>query len=369
MKGSARTNVQWGVHHLPGHLQIRDLGIQVDTVQTVNSNATRPSSNSSTLTDLVNTHLHPPGRPIIGQTRQTIDPAPLTRDPRAKHLLEDDYLIRVRVPTRTRMEGHEDRPGVRPPRGDGWSKLRIWVTLSNVSPLAKVSVPAELVRATVRVVEECGQDIADVPLPAFAAAAGVSRSTAKRNATATAGLTTTSQYENTRSLIDFEDGLSDTPSVVLLAKQALDIVLSLIALTPLLVATFLIVRLSSPGPALFMQERIGRGGNRSRRSNQSMYADAEQYREYYQALNECDGPVFSSARPGRDPGIRVPGKSAMDRTSPSRWIDKSCLCPVVESPARCRPSFLDVCCRTQRQRRLLIRRPCDHGHSSIWSQI
>lgn len=41
-------------------------------------------------------------------------------------------------------------------------------------------VPAELVRAAIRVAEERGEDVADVPLPLLAAAAGVSRSTLVR---------------------------------------------------------------------------------------------------------------------------------------------------------------------------------------------
>jgi lipopolysaccharide/colanic/teichoic acid biosynthesis glycosyltransferase len=46
------------------------------------------------------------------------------------------------------------------------------------------------------------------------------------------------------------------------AKRALDIVLSgaaLVILTPLLVALWLLVRSTSPGPGLFRQERLGRG--------------------------------------------------------------------------------------------------------------
>ena len=46
------------------------------------------------------------------------------------------------------------------------------------------------------------------------------------------------------------------------AKRALDIVLSaaaLVVLAPLLVALWLLVRLTSPGPGFFSQERLGRG--------------------------------------------------------------------------------------------------------------
>lgn len=49
----------------------------------------------------------------------------------------------------------------------------------------------------------------------------------------------------------------------LVAKRALDIVLAaagLVATAPLLAATAVLIRVSSPGPALFRQTRVGRGG-------------------------------------------------------------------------------------------------------------
>ena len=52
-----------------------------------------------------------------------------------------------------------------------------------------------------------------------------------------------------------------------MAKRAFDIVvagLGLLLLSPLLVALGLWVRLDSPGPALFRQERVGRFGRRFR---------------------------------------------------------------------------------------------------------
>ncbi len=47
------------------------------------------------------------------------------------------------------------------------------------------------------------------------------------------------------------------------AKRALDVLLSgagLLLLSPLLAGAALAVKLSSPGPVLFRQERLGRGG-------------------------------------------------------------------------------------------------------------
>lgn len=49
-----------------------------------------------------------------------------------------------------------------------------------MSQASEVPVPAELVRAAIRAAQERGEDVADVPLPVLAAAAGVSRSTLVR---------------------------------------------------------------------------------------------------------------------------------------------------------------------------------------------
>ncbi len=52
-----------------------------------------------------------------------------------------------------------------------------------------------------------------------------------------------------------------------IAKRAMDVALSLLAMPlalPLLVICVLAIRLDSPGPVLFVQERIGKGGRRFR---------------------------------------------------------------------------------------------------------
>jgi lipopolysaccharide/colanic/teichoic acid biosynthesis glycosyltransferase len=74
------------------------------------------------------------------------------------------------------------------------------------------------------------------------------------------------------------------------AKRALDIVLSvaaLVILAPLLVALWLLVRSTSPGPGLFRQERLGRGMRPfSMLKLRSMYiGDSDQiHREYVAGL-------------------------------------------------------------------------------------
>jgi exopolysaccharide biosynthesis polyprenyl glycosylphosphotransferase len=79
-------------------------------------------------------------------------------------------------------------------------------------------------------------------------------------------------------------------------KRLLDIAASstlLVLLSPLLLAVMLLVKLTSPGPALFAQPRVGYN---KRRINvhkfRTMAADAEQRLAEVAHLNEVSGPVF-----------------------------------------------------------------------------
>jgi len=79
-------------------------------------------------------------------------------------------------------------------------------------------------------------------------------------------------------------------------KRLLDLVLAtfgLVAMLPILLGVVLAVKLDSPGPAIFVQERVGRHGRRFRFYKfRSMYADAEHRLAEVLAHNEIDGPVF-----------------------------------------------------------------------------
>lgn len=79
-------------------------------------------------------------------------------------------------------------------------------------------------------------------------------------------------------------------------KRLLDMALAafgLVATLPIWLGIALAIRLDSPGPAIFMQERVGLHGRRFRFYKfRSMYVDAEQRLAEVQAHNEIDGPVF-----------------------------------------------------------------------------
>ncbi len=79
-------------------------------------------------------------------------------------------------------------------------------------------------------------------------------------------------------------------------KRGVDILGAIVGLglsSPLLVAAGLSIKLTSPGPVFFRQERIGRGGTPFWLYKfRSMEVDAEAMRAKLQEMNELQGPVF-----------------------------------------------------------------------------
>lgn len=95
----------------------------------------------------------------------------------------------------------------------------------------------------------------------------------------------------------------------LLAKRVVDTVVSasmLLVLSPLLLVVALIIKFTSPGPVLFVQERVGMN---KRKFNllkfRSMVANAEALKQQLVAQNEMDGPVFKMKN---DPRITPIGR-------------------------------------------------------------
>jgi exopolysaccharide biosynthesis polyprenyl glycosylphosphotransferase len=92
--------------------------------------------------------------------------------------------------------------------------------------------------------------------------------------------------------------VSPTPrdALALLAKRALDLVVAaagLVLLSPVFAVCALLVRLSSPGPILFRQQRVGLNGRLfTLYKFRSMYVGAEERKRELEAANEMSGPVF-----------------------------------------------------------------------------
>lgn len=98
-------------------------------------------------------------------------------------------------------------------------------------------------------------------------------------------------------------------------KRILDVTgasFGLIVTLPIWAAIVVAIKLDSPGPAIFVQERVGRHGRRFRFYKfRSMYVDAERRLSELQAHNEVDGPVFKIRK---DPRISKVG-AFLRRTS------------------------------------------------------
>jgi exopolysaccharide biosynthesis polyprenyl glycosylphosphotransferase len=96
-------------------------------------------------------------------------------------------------------------------------------------------------------------------------------------------------------------------------KRSIDLVFSalvLILAAPLMGLVALMIKLESPGPVLFRQERVGRNGRRfTVYKFRSMVEGAEYQQEALQEFNEADGPLFKIKR---DPRL----------TRVGRWLRK-----------------------------------------------
>jgi exopolysaccharide biosynthesis polyprenyl glycosylphosphotransferase len=98
-------------------------------------------------------------------------------------------------------------------------------------------------------------------------------------------------------------------------KRILDILVAgftLVGTLPICLAVVIAIKLDSPGPAIFTQQRVGRHGRRFRFLKfRSMYVDAEQRLDEVRRHNETDGPVFKMRK---DPRITRVG-ALLRRTS------------------------------------------------------
>jgi exopolysaccharide biosynthesis polyprenyl glycosylphosphotransferase len=94
-----------------------------------------------------------------------------------------------------------------------------------------------------------------------------------------------------------------------LAKRAIDIAFSaalILLLTPLLILVAIAVKLSSPGPVLFRQSRVGLNKRDfTIYKFRTMVVDAEKLHEQLAAMNEMSGPVFKITK---DPRVTPLGR-------------------------------------------------------------
>lgn len=113
------------------------------------------------------------------------------------------------------------------------------------------------------------------------------------------------QFEGTSVVTFFREQML----LQLFGKRIMDLVLSalgILVLSPLLIGIALVIKLTSPGPILFVQPRVGMN---KRSFNlykfRSMYMDAEKRKAELAHLNEMDGPVFKIKN---DPRVTAIGR-------------------------------------------------------------
>jgi exopolysaccharide biosynthesis polyprenyl glycosylphosphotransferase len=112
---------------------------------------------------------------------------------------------------------------------------------------------------------------------------------------------------------------STTPTneALMLVRRVMDIAIVCIVGIPILFVvglSALAIKLTSPGPVFFKQERCGLNGRLfTMYKLRSMVDNAEQSRVELEALNEMDGPVFKSSRdPRRTPVGKILRKFSID---------------------------------------------------------
>jgi len=147
------------------------------------------------------------------------------------------------------------------------------------------------------------------------------QSAATNCGTTTARLRTPSRWAEATPLPESTDGrrpldvvaaeieIQSRPRSSLVLKRTIDVVGSLLGLTlllPLFILIALAVRLTSRGPALFVQDRCGIRGRVFRFYKfRTMVQDAEERRAQLAHLNEMNGPVFKIER---DPRVTLLGR-------------------------------------------------------------
>jgi exopolysaccharide biosynthesis polyprenyl glycosylphosphotransferase len=106
-------------------------------------------------------------------------------------------------------------------------------------------------------------------------------------------------------------------------KRTIDIVgssVGLVVFAPVFALIVVLIRLTSRGPAVFVQDRCGLGGRQFRFYKfRTMVEDAEQRKAELAHLNEMSGPVFKIRRDPRTTAIgRVLRKTSLDEL-PQLW--------------------------------------------------
>lgn len=156
--------------------------------------------------------------------------------------------------------------------------------------------------------------------------------------------------------------LSDKPRLVL--KRAIDLSVSLcllVLLLPVFLTITILIRATSPGSALFVQERAGKNERKFKLLKfRSMVTGAEHMRYTLEDLNEAEAPIFKIRRDPRiTPVGRVLRKYSLDELPQLINVLRGDMSLVGPRP----PLFSEVERYTPNQRRRLSVKP---GMTGLW---
>jgi lipopolysaccharide/colanic/teichoic acid biosynthesis glycosyltransferase len=117
------------------------------------------------------------------------------------------------------------------------------------------------------------------------------------------------ELDPAQRVLEGQHGLLEARPWQLAVKRTIDVTVSILGLAlllPLLVLTVFALAVSSRGPILFRQQRVGRGGKTfTLYKFRSMYRDAHYVKPQLIDMNEVDGPVFKIRE---DPRITPVGR-------------------------------------------------------------
>jgi exopolysaccharide biosynthesis polyprenyl glycosylphosphotransferase len=100
-------------------------------------------------------------------------------------------------------------------------------------------------------------------------------------------------FEGDRMVTISAGGMQGWPAVMKNLLDRTGSAIALIVLSPLLIVTAAIIRLTSPGPVFYVQERLGLNKRRFRLYKfRTMVVDAEAKQRQLETANEASGPVF-----------------------------------------------------------------------------
>jgi exopolysaccharide biosynthesis polyprenyl glycosylphosphotransferase len=172
------------------------------------------------------------------------------------------------------------------------------------------------------------------------------------------------EYRVTEQAAPARRGLLNAGWWNMAGKRALDIVassLAIVVLSPVLLIVAFLVKLTSRGPVLYVQQRVGRGGEPFRMVKfRSMYRDAHDRRDEHVHQNIHEGPIFKIRE---DPRVTPVGRAirrlSIDELPQFFHVLKGDMSLVGPRPPL-PEEFLDY---TERERRRLLVKP---GLTCIW---